>query len=274
MNLHAISNKPRASSTTVAVILAFLFGPLGLLISGLIRLAGLSIFVSLVLYLSLSAFESSPAASTFIFLIIIVWQLIVIPLLTWFVCKAYEDSGISTKGSIIRDKSKETLDDALSDYRQQFIDIGYAVKTRTVGNYDAILSTSLKSNGALDERRVLGAAFGVTDGRYYATYFYTESMSDKAVQVSGVYIGVQEVELSSTRLRELLSDKLPIEDSIWISESWLLTETEAETVTIDTAMCQWSLLNEVLDAEEDISGLEENIDCAPIDAARKLFPEF
>ena len=275
MNLYAISKKPRVSSATVAVFLALLLWWLGLLIVGFIRLAALAFFVNLVLgFLAGFFLVPSPTASIFFFLLIFVWQLIVVPLLTWFAYKAYEeDSGIST-GPIGRGKSKGALDAALSDYRQQFIDIGYGVKTATTGNYDAVLSTSLKSNGALDERKVLGAAFGVTDGRYYATYFYTESAADKAVQVSGVYVGLQEAELSSARLREILPDQLPIEDSIWISESWLLTETQAETVTVDTAMHQWSFLNEVLAAEEDISGLEENIDCAPIDAARKLFPEF
>jgi hypothetical protein len=271
---YAPYKKPRTSFPWVTVLFAFFLGPLGLLISGFIRLAGLALSVNFLL-IFFSLLTPQPASSFFL-LLTLLWQLIAIPWMAWRAHKSYEEGSGTTAGAIGASKSKSgTLDAALSGYRQQFIDIGYGVKAATTGNYDAILSTSLKPNAALDERKVLGAAFGVTDGRYYATYFYTESMADKAVQVSGVYVGAQEAELSPTRLRELLPDPLPIEDSIWISEGWLLTETQAETVTIDTAMRQWSLLNEVLDAEEeDISGLKENTDCAPIDAARKLFPEF
>lgn len=307
MNLWTISTDsktPRVDSSGLAVLLAFLLGPLGLIYVGFVRLAAALFFGGIAaMLLAFLVASASPALGIVLIVPLAIFLSVAYPVFAWLGYSRYE------KGQGPSPAPKGLLQAALAEYQSRFRQINYAVRLETKANHDAIMSLSLDSpyerlrnNEILDTKKVFGAAFGVTDGRYYTTYFFPEKVTGSAVQVSGVCVGAHAYEFSvrdqdgagwshrfitggmnpqqverllPKQMRELLLSQWPRTANLWVSEGWLLTETESETVTIEMAMKQWTLLNAVIDLADElgISELTDEVDCSPIEAARKLFPD-
>jgi hypothetical protein len=304
VNIWEPSRTPRVESAALSALLGFLLGPIGLWIVGFSRLAGVTFLGSLFIWLLGIAFVSfAPAVGLLLLLLFPLIQVAGYAWLGWYAYKRYESGDVPA----VKETSGN-LTAALAHYRHEFTSINYAFRAVTTANYDATMSMTLdsdfdrKRNSAiLDTKKVAAVAFGVTDGRYYTTYFFTSPIHEASVQVSGVYLGgsaslmcadkdgasfhqrftvsgvspSQEEAVFIRPVIEYLMGQPPQGAAFWISEGWLLTETASETATIETAMSQWEFLNGLLDIteDEDTPILRDDPDCSPIDAARRLFPD-